>query len=218
MGTLLERIAEIAKHEGISIGKLERIIGASKGVVSRAIQNNTDIQAKWIENIVENYPQYNSTWLLTGEGEMFRKDNATEGPKPVEYQAKGAPYYAVDFIGGFDLVMNDQTAVPAAFVSFPVFRDAECWVDISGKSMEPLISSGDIIALKHVEDWPTNILYGEVYALVTRQYRTVKRVRKSAQEGYLRLVPENPDYDQQDIPMSAVIAVYQVLGAAKKIF
>lgn len=149
---------------------------------------------------------------------MFRKDNATEGPKPVEYQAKGAPYYAVDFIGGFDLVMNDQTAVPAAFVSFPVFRDAECWVDISGKSMEPLISSGDIIALKHVEDWPTNILYGEVYALVTRQYRTVKRVRKSAQEGYLRLVPENPDYDQQDIPMSAVIAVYQVLGAAKKIF
>ena len=209
------RLIQFIEHKGISKNKFEQLCGLSTRYVSNI---SVSIQPDKIKKISLVFPELNTGWLLTGEGEMFRKDNATEGPKPVEYQAKGAPYYAVDFIGGFDLVMNDQTAVPAAFVSFPVFRDAECWVDISGKSMEPLISSGDIIALKHVEDWPTNILYGEVYALVTRQYRTVKRVRKSAQEGYLRLVPENPDYDQQDIPMSSIIAVYQVLGAAKKIF
>lgn len=71
MSTILERIEQIAENENIKIGSLERKIGASKGVLSRAINQNTDIQAKWIEKIVENYPLINANWLLTGIGEMY---------------------------------------------------------------------------------------------------------------------------------------------------
>jgi hypothetical protein len=56
MGNILSRIQEIASNEGITIGAMERTIGASKGVLSRAINNGTDIQAKWLSIIVENYP------------------------------------------------------------------------------------------------------------------------------------------------------------------
>lgn len=70
MCKILPRIKELALHEGITIGALERAIGASKGVLSRAISNGTDIQSKWIQAIVENYPQYSAQWLLTGIGEM----------------------------------------------------------------------------------------------------------------------------------------------------
>lgn len=78
MGNILSRIQEIASHEGITIGALERKIGASKGVLSRAINNGTDIQSKWIQVIVENYPLYSAEWLLTGRGEMFstRQNNS----------------------------------------------------------------------------------------------------------------------------------------------
>lgn len=72
MGTI-ERINKIAELEGVKITALEKIIGASKGVLSRALKNKTDIQSKWISAIVENYPQYDSSWLLTGKGEMIRK-------------------------------------------------------------------------------------------------------------------------------------------------
>lgn len=58
-------------------------------------------------------------------------------------------------------------------------RGTQYWVDISVKSMSPLIDPGDVIALKKVEDFTVNTLYGEVYALVPEQYRTVKRIRKS---------------------------------------
>ena len=68
MGNILSRIQDIASNEGITIGALERCIGASKGVLSRAINNGTDIQSKWITILVENYPQYSPAWLLTGEG------------------------------------------------------------------------------------------------------------------------------------------------------
>ena len=72
MSTVLSRIQELASNEKITIGALERRIGASKGVLSRAINNSTDIQSKWIQNIVENYPQYSAQWLLTGEGPMLK--------------------------------------------------------------------------------------------------------------------------------------------------
>lgn len=74
MGNILSRIQEIASNEGITIGSLERKIGASKGVLSRAIANGTDIQSKWLQILVENYPEYSTLWLMTGKGPMLEKD------------------------------------------------------------------------------------------------------------------------------------------------
>ena len=71
MSNILSRIQEIASNEGITIGALERKIGASKGVLSRAINNGTDIQLKWVQVIVENFPQYSTEWLITGRGDMI---------------------------------------------------------------------------------------------------------------------------------------------------
>lgn len=81
MGNILSRIQEIALNEGITIGALERKIGASKGVLSRAINNGTDIQSKWLQTIVENYPTYSTRWLLTGEGSMLRDNKIPEENK-----------------------------------------------------------------------------------------------------------------------------------------
>lgn len=81
MGNILSRIQEISQNEGITIGALERKIGASKGVLSRAINNGTDIQSKWLQFIVENYPIYSTRWLLTGEGSMLRDNKTSEGSK-----------------------------------------------------------------------------------------------------------------------------------------
>lgn len=76
MDNILSRIEKIAINEGIKITRLEQIIGASKGVLSRAINNKTDIQSKWIQAIVENYPKYSEEWLLTGKGEMLKKEES----------------------------------------------------------------------------------------------------------------------------------------------
>lgn len=72
MENILHRISLLSHNEGLRIGALEQKIGASKGVLSRALSKNTDIQAKWLQKIVENYPQYNAEWLLTGNGKMMK--------------------------------------------------------------------------------------------------------------------------------------------------
>lgn len=77
MCKILSRIKVIAEAEGISIGMIERAIGASRGVISKAIIKGTDIQSKWLELICEKFPQYSPIWLLTGEGEMLRSNVST---------------------------------------------------------------------------------------------------------------------------------------------
>lgn len=63
-------------------------------------------------------------------------------------QSVGVPYYDVDFCGGFEIMVNDQTSVPAGYINIPQYNKADSWANITGHSMEPLISHGDMIALK----------------------------------------------------------------------
>lgn len=90
MDSILTVFRAISKNEGITISALEKQIGASKGVLSRALKNGTDIQTKWLLKLVENYPQYNPLWILTGTGPMV-KPQSEDGLYPVnealsEYQ------------------------------------------------------------------------------------------------------------------------------------
>lgn len=72
MNNVLRNIIQIAENERITVTKLEQAIGASKGVLSRAIGKNSDIQLKWVLKIVEIYPQYSCEWLIKGEGSMIK--------------------------------------------------------------------------------------------------------------------------------------------------
>ncbi len=81
MSSFLTRIKVIADREGLSVTAFETAVGASRGVFTRALTNNTDVQAKWLVSIVEKYPAYSSEWLLKGEGEMLKPFLAQEEEK-----------------------------------------------------------------------------------------------------------------------------------------
>lgn len=227
MGNILSRIQEIASSEGITIGAMERTIGASKGVLSRAINNGTDIQAKWLSIIVENYPQYSTEWLLTGAGSMLKDDlngiktideaNSSTLPTTSMNPSIGTPYYDVDFIGGFDEVFNSQVNIPATNIVIRGFEKTSLWCNVTGHSMEPKINHGDIIALHQCT--LNDIQYGEIYAVVLDTIRTIKILRRSPDPDKLRFIPINTnDYDEQEFDKSRIINVFEVIGSISKFF
>ncbi len=71
---MIEKISQFIESQGISVRAFEIQIGASNGLIRKAIANETDIQAKWVLAIAENYPQLNLDWLFTGKGPMIRDD------------------------------------------------------------------------------------------------------------------------------------------------
>lgn len=227
MGNILSRIQEIASNEGITIGAMERTIGASKGVLSRAINNGTDIQAKWLSIIVENYPRYSTGWLLTGAGSMLKDDlngiktideaNPSFMPTTSMNPSVGTPYYDVDFIGGFDEVFNSQVNIPATNIVIRGFEKASLWCNVTGHSMEPKINHGDIIALRQCT--LNDIQYGEIYAVVLDTIRTIKILRRSPDPSKLRFIPINTeDYDEQEFEKSRIMNVFEVIGSISKFF
>lgn len=227
MGNILSRIQEIASNEGITIGAMERTIGASKGVLSRAINNGTDIQAKWLSIIVENYPRYSTGWLLTGAGSMLKDDlngiktideaNPSFMPTTSMNPSVGTPYYDVDFIGGFDEVFNSQVNIPATNIVIRGFEKASLWCNVTDHSMEPKINHGDIIALRQCT--LNDIQYGEIYAVVLDTIRTIKILRRSPDPSKLRFIPINTeDYDEQEFDKSRIMNVFEVIGSISKFF
>ena len=212
--------------------ELSEKMGASAPNVSSALKGVESVLTdRFLNRFSDTFPIINKAWLLTGEGEMLSSPQPSPVPVPsgsspsfsfprkTTDSGQGVPYYNVDFIGGFDLVLNDQTVLPEYYIDFKKYNSADCWCNVTGHSMEPEINPGDIIALKELEDWRTYMPAGEIYGIVTTEHRTIKKVRPSDREGYIRLIPINrsPEYTEQDIPVSIIIKVYKVLGCVKRL-
>ena len=81
---MIQRLSQFIKDQGISVRSFEQSISASDGMIRRAINNNSDIQCKWLSIIAENYPHLNLTWLITGKGAMLNAQK--ESPNTIEYK------------------------------------------------------------------------------------------------------------------------------------
>lgn len=210
-----DRIIQFVDYKRVSVTSFEKNIGASKSYIS----NTKNISAKVLSNIIRIYPELSPEWILTGEGTMLKKENAVQSILPIKSEDKGVPYYNVDFVGGFDLVINDQTTIPEYLIDFPKYNEATCWCNVTGHSMEPEITHGDIIALKKIEDI-SFLPYGEIYAIVTKnEMRTIKRIGPSQNKDCYSLIPTNksPEYGVQELPKEMVRIVFKVLGCMKRL-
>jgi len=204
-------------------------MGATRPNVSGAFKGDpkilTDNFIKRFNNAFDDI--FNLNWLLDGEGEMLNDTTNSNTQIKVTYEdrprishASGRPYYNVDFIGGFDLVLNDQTIVPEYNIDFaPYNQDGVVWCNITGNSMQPKISHGDIIAIKEVVGWQDYLSMGEIYAVVTANHlRTVKIIRQGKSEGTLRFIPINTaEFDEQEVPIKMITRVFEVLGCMKRL-
>lgn len=168
--------------------------------------------------ITEKFLNINPSWLLCGEGEMLKSDAAgAKDSEPRKSLTSGVPYFDVDFAAGFDVMVNNQTIMPEYLIDFKRYADATCWCNVVGRSMEPELVPGDIIALKKVEDISFLLLH-EIYAIVTKNgLRTIKRLDKGHSPDHYMLVATNPEFGDQEIPASMIETVYQVLGCMKRL-
>lgn len=210
-----ERIAQIISKFCESKADFARKVGEKPQTVSNWVVRDNGINV--LNKVMEVFPQVNKDWLMTGHGDMIKSNNNSTEPQ-INFTT-GVPYYNVDFIGGFDIVLNDQTISPEYLIDFRKYNEATCWCNVTGHSMEPEITHGDIIALKKIDD-KSFLPLGEVYAIVTTNgMRTIKRLGPSSDPKCYTLVPTNksPEYGIQELPKDMIEHIFQVLGCMKRL-
>lgn len=245
---VVSRIKELMSYYSINSLSLSKELGyKSSEKISRLFRDGGAKPSYDIIYDIANKFEINTDWLITGRGSMLKSKsefspeetytdpahgicyvpptapiNAGTYIEPeVNYEYKGAPYFNVDFIGGFDLVLNDQTRNPDYYINFePYNKDGVIWCNITGHSMEPELNSGDYIAMKEMTSPIEYLPSGEIYGIVTDDYRTVKRICPAEKKGFVRLIPTNksPEYSPQEIPVSMIRKVYAVLGSMHRLF
>lgn len=229
---LIDRIKEVAQLKNMSLRKFSESIGFNYTTLNGySTGNRKTIDSSLLEKIASTFEDIDYSWLLTGRGSMLKEESTqpmneqvavkNDNLPEVNYEYKGAPYYNVDFIGGFDIILNDQTRNPDYYINFPPYnKDGVIWCNITGHSMEPELNNGDFIAMKEMHSPIEYLPAGEIYGIITEDYRTVKRIRMADRSGFVRLIPTNksPEYAEQEIPVGMIRKVYAVLGSIHTLF
>lgn len=129
----------------------------------------------------------------------------------------GTPYLGeLDiFAGKTDLDNMDLSEYITDFISIPGFRDANYFANVRGHSMYPKYAAGEIIAIKRVFDFE-EIQFGQAYVIVTPENRVIKSIRKSSHKDRWLLESCNKEFDNYEIEVKKVKALFLVLGKITK--
>ena len=71
-------------------------------------------------------------------------------------------------------------------------------MSVSGDSMQPVIRSGDFIAVRELSNLQ-QIFWGQIYVVVLDDYCMVKYVRRHQDPDMVILRSENPNYDDMEV-------------------
>lgn len=191
-----------------------KLIGENRTKINHILNFRNGISANLARKIIKKYPDVSFEWLRTGEGEMLIENEITE----IEPSPFSLPLIPFDAVAGYSMFDNEGIRIEECerYV-VPEFKNsgAEFVIRVSGSSMYPKYSSGDVLACKKI----TDILFfqwGKIYVIDSSQGILVKRVYKCENEDYVKLVSDNSErYDAFDIPKSDIRSLSIVLGVIR---
>ncbi len=211
---IVDRIKLFREYLGIGQTAFEVNIGVARGDFS----NVKTLGSDRILRIHTKYPELNIEWLVTGNGEMIK--NAEREQKTIEIsesaisetKRKGALIYDIDAtcgLSGRDIEFTDEKVIGS--IDAPEINSDSKIIFATGDSMLPLIASGDRVVIRKIESWDY-FNYGQVYLIITNEYRLIKRVRRHPKDAdnLILLRSENPDYDDIDLPKREIIHLFIV--------
>ena len=212
MGKILSRMVEGAKTQGVSINKLEAMVGASKGVFAKAFRVNGSVSTQWVENFCSVFPNISAEWLLTGQGPMLSSAEAGSGVVS-SADAAGIPLLPAAALAHMGTMRQPPPA--AARYVVPCLGGATFVTEISGRDMLPTLAGGDVVACTPLSDH-TFVQWGRMHIVVTRRQGVLcRRLRPSAAPDSVLAVADNPDFPPFDIPWSEIDALALVVGSIR---
>lgn len=206
MSSVKERIKAFARHKGLSYRELSHSMGVSAGYINSI---NKSMQPDKVSRLAALYPELNTAWLLTGEGEMINP-----GALPSDGGVTSVPLLPVRAVGGrLDDFIASAGRTPCDRIISPV-EGAELAMEVTGDAMAPEYTAGSKILLKRIDE-TAFIAWGHDYVLDTVNGAVVRRIMPSEETGKVRCVAANDKYPPFDVAVSDVRGFYRILACVK---
>ncbi len=222
-----ERLRFFIEKEGLSVRQFESLIGSSDGKIAKFIATNSSLKSDTLTKIMEIFPHLSVSWLLTGEGEMLTvhdKDNEQTKNEsitnqPIAHLNKASiPLIPVDAVAGFNGVDSPSIHIDdCQSYLVPEFKqlNAEFMIRVSGSSMYPKYSSGDILACRKLTSY-NFIQWGKIYVIDSEQGAMVKRLFPcDEQPDCVTCKSDNPNYPPFKLPTTEIRSLSIVLGSIR---
>lgn len=207
-----ERLITYLDYKKVSKSDFGRSIGVSSAYVTSMRKS---IDPEKLQSIAKNYPDLNTGWLMTGEGEML---------KAAAPARRKIPVYDTQTIGGHNAVVantNEEGQITEEIDAGDWFPEATAAIHHYGDSMVEY-PSGSILALKRVHDRRL-IINGRNYVIETTEYRITKQLQYNGGEYMMAYSTNTEKYPDGNlihapikIPVETIRHIDLVLGCVTK--
>lgn len=215
MSYLPQNINHLVIQKKLSKDGFGALLGLNRGTVGTYINDNINPKLETLQKISEMFG-YTIDDLLNKDLSL-----AEESTKlTTNNHGSGIPFYNIDVTASLTESFNDIKEEPEFYVDFKPFNDCSAYLPVVGDSMYPDIKSGEIVALKKVNN-PDIIQYGEAHLVITNEeannMRTLKVIRKhKTNKDLIILKPANPEFDEIEIPKTSILGLYIVKGTVNR--
>lgn len=215
-----ERLKLFLASINISEGSFEKATGLAKGFVSKV---GDSIRTSSLEKIKSVYPSLNTSWLLTGDGDMlinnnFPKEDILTQPEQTSADAtyKLIPVIHIDSVGGMHS-NNEIEGVPQyieGYVPFVNAKDEDRAIYQSGDSMIPTIPPGSLMLIREVANWREYFGYGNIFVIVLKDGRRITKEVARYEENpkeYIWCISHNEKVADEELPKNMIVSVWKVV-------
>lgn len=210
-----KRILEFIKNQKITIPIFFQKTGIKRGFLD-SDKLDQAVSDRHFSMIIAAFPDLSVDWLITGEGPMLRSDLPVA--HPATEPGAGIPLIPIEAIAG----LPDDDPIGVSFIDcahyiIPEFTNlnVEYMIRVSGSSMYPKYSNGDILACRRVHD-VLFFQWGKIYVIDSSQGALVKRVFQDEDPNRILLVSDNREhYPPFSIPKSDIRSLSIVVGVIR---
>ena len=189
-------------------------LGTYNHIINSILNGKRNITLEQMNKLIEIYG-INANFLFGESEEMYDGYNASDSAISADYEIPKnitlVPQYAM--AGGSISGQVEDSEDEYQKFCIPGLHGDLLAIEISGDSMMPNITNGDIVICERIESGALgNIKDNAVYVIVTDSFvaKRVQNIRKDMQVVGLRLISDNQIYPPYDVELEDVRDVYRV--------
>lgn len=212
---------DIVKRAKLALGfKTDSELAAYLGISRPTLSNWMARNSLDFPLLLERLKEVDYNWLLTGKGSPTRQsahceNELVEGDVEIIHNSKtferredrSVTLYDIDAAANLRTLLDARPQYAMGEIVIPSVPACDGALYVNGDSMYPLLKSGDIVGFKVLRDF-SDVIYGEIYLVAFErggdEFLVVKFVKRSEQEGCVKLVSYNQEHDPMDIPLSSI--------------